>query len=293
MGNAQTRYKTKKKRDGQHLLNTADIIINYHHFSIYFNDTMPTKLKSYIDPEIFKIICEHITEAGSKSRKDLKKIGSDQCNWIGILLVLIIIFILIGIICIDYASHVAWLGWIFISISCLFVLCITYLFKVNKPNEKLWWNQFLIAMRIKIDDINKIFANELHLSVINFDEETDYDPFKHRQKQQLDPNNTALYSCRIHFEQINTGAGSGNSNDQNENGILRLDDLDKLRNLETQIDYEHLDEYEAKKTSFVTIDEKDEEKEKDQETTDRVSEIEKNKRKNSISLIQDDAHVAL
>lgn len=305
MGNAQTRYKTK---NGQNLLNTADIIINYHHFSIYFNDTMPSKLKSYIDPEIFKIICEHVHEVGSNSRKDLKQLGSNQCNVIGLLLVLLIIFVLIGIICIDYTDDVEWLGWIFITISLLFILCIVYLFKVNKPNEKLWWSQFLIAIRIKVDDMNKIFANKLHLSVVNFDEETDYDALAHRKKLQLDPNNTALYSCRIHFEQINTGASS-NDND----GILKLDDLDELRNLPTGIDYAHLDEYQAKHSSFLTIDEEilsDNEEEEaeaqitlnaehnsdndnDNDSNTKVTVAERNQRRNSISLIQDDAGMDL
>ena len=173
MGNAQARaqYKIKKKLDGQNLLNTADVQINYHHFSIYFNDSVPPKLKPYIDEEVFAIICEHINEASQKTRKDLKQIGSAQCNCIGLLLVLIIIFILIGIICIDYWNGQAWLGWLSIALSFVFVLCILYLFKINKPNERLWWTQFVTALRIKIEDINTIFANKLYISVVNFDEE--------------------------------------------------------------------------------------------------------------------------
>eukprot|EP01084_Bolivina_argentea_P118319 209958_1 len=108
MGTAATsaRYKIKKKVDGENLLDRADISINYHHFGIYFNDTMPSKLKSYISKEIFECICDHIREAGKNTRRDLKKSGNEYCNWIGILLILMIIFIIVGVECIDY-----WLAW--------------------------------------------------------------------------------------------------------------------------------------------------------------------------------------
>ena len=217
MGNAQSRarYKIKKIRDGKNLLNTANLVINYQHFSIYFNDSMPAKLKPHIDAEAFAVICGHIREAGAESRKDLKRRGAQQCSCIGILLVLVIILVLVGIMCIDYWSDGTWPGALCIAVALVLLVCIVWLFRGNKPNEALWWSHFLVALELKVGDINKLlFANKLHIDVLE------------------EPLDSGAFACRLQF--VMSGSNDEDEEEPNTVGVQQL------KNLPTRIDYDDL-----------------------------------------------------
>lgn len=160
--------------------------------------------------------------------------------------------------------------------------------------------------------MNKILANKLYVSVINYDEEDDFSALAHRQKHAVDPNNTALYSCRVHIECIASTKSSQNDDEHKDEeskpSLITLENIEDLRNLPTEIDYAHLEEYTASKQTFVTIDEDMESVPSKQDETDNdsageleddtvddevaagnINETETKRRKNSLSLINDDA----
>ena len=244
------------KKHKQKLLGFEQIDINYHNFSAYYVRDMK-KLKDYMSSDIFDVICDQIDEVSNNTRPDIRKKGHWECNWILMSFVIFLIFILFGIFSYDYFNKI--LGIISIILSLIFLLLSFYLCKKQRPLTFLWWDEFIIGLQIKINEINKFFNDNkigVYLSLINFDEENDENKNNNTNENKKknntiddndDDNIKGLYHCKLIFNWINS----------DKKNKIKINDIQIFKKCFSKLDYPSLKKHQISQANFVTIDDDD------------------------------------